>query len=654
MARRLTMQTLGPWRSIMLAVVGMLLLLWLVQAISIYAFVRVQRDFADLSASQVPRVVLASELGERSARLAGLATEILGTGPVRPDVLSDAEALAAGLRQALSDPLLTSTGLADAPGAGDRVLLSIRNLVARLERKRSLESALARQLEALRWLNVDIQDEIDPLLNDYEFNIQTAMQSLAESDDPAQRTAIIERVAEERRRRDLAAGLGGDASTSVTLLVQAAVATDPEQLGQLTSLVEDSLSRIKEEITRLPPGPEFLTLRQSLAALDRAGRAPDGPLMLRRDWFDLQSAVYADMQATQTGVADLQEILSAVTQAETETVLASIEASTERLRWMTIGLIVLALVVGIAGYLAVFRIVRSGIVVPLRALTDRMVRIAEGQHPADAGGHGNEITRIGLAVDEFNAALQSRDRAIADLQHAQDDLVQAGKMAALGQLSAGISHELNQPLAALGYRLTMLEQASRTGDLKAVDRQIERVTGLVERMNGVLSHLRRFASRSRHEKRPVPLADTIESLRVLFRGRLAHSGITLTVADGVSDRTVLADPILFEQVLVNLLSNSIDAIEEAGVDGQITIGGTAEGGTLHLTVSDNGVGLGEMSSEQAMDPFVTSKEVGSGMGLGLSISYNIARDMGGDLFLTPGETQGAVAHFLIPEEARNG
>ena len=101
-------------------------------------------------------------------------------------------------------------------------------------------------------------------------------------------------------------------------------------------------------------------------------------------------------------------------------------------------------------------------------------------------------------------------------------------------------------------------------------------------------------------------------------------------------------------MIINLISNALDAIEERNGDGRITLDATLTGGFVDLAVRDNGIGLGDLSPEEAVNPFVTSKEAGRGMGLGLSISYNIAKDMGGDLVLAPAPDEGVVARLRLP------
>jgi C4-dicarboxylate-specific signal transduction histidine kinase len=169
-------------------------------------------------------------------------------------------------------------------------------------------------------------------------------------------------------------------------------------------------------------------------------------------------------------------------------------------------------------------------------------------------------------------------------------------------------------------------------------------------MEAIISHLRRFARRSDNKREPLRLGDQIAGAVSLSAGPDRAGGRQISrQRRRAQRRRVMGDAILIEQVIINLLSNALDAIEERRA---ATAGSRwmprRTGGFVDLTVRDHGIGLGDLSPEEAVNPFVTSKEAGRGMGLGLSISYNIAKDMGGDLVLAPAPGQGVVARLRLP------
>lgn len=645
------MARLGLWQRLMLLIGGTVALMWLALALTSITFARFQTQFSGLAASQVPRIALTAELAGHSAQLAGLTTRIIGGEGETETQLAEVAAVADRLNAALTDPALQLPPELPQRVALDQLKRDLAGLPPLYERRKRLDESIARDIDALRWLNLDIQDEVDPLLNDYDFNIRARMLELQGQDDRPARAALIRQVALDRQLRDRVFQVGTDAGTAVTLLLQISVSDELRQLDQLEGLAYDLLARLGEQVAALPERTEFLTLRQSAERLRRLVDPPEGLVERRREAVALQAQIYGLIQSVQDGVAGLQDYLAGLAMTEKQRVLAAIAGTADAARGTMGALVALTLALGLVGLAIVFGVMRSRIVAPLRALTGRMLAIAGTTIPAT--GTVNEIDRIRAAVDEFDRAIAARDQAIRKLKNTQAELVQAGKMAALGNLSAGISHELNQPLAALRYRLVLLDGAEAAGDAAETRRQTDRITDLTDRMEAIISHLRRFARRADNTREALRLGDPVAGAVSLLQGRIEQVGADITVSDAARDAQVLGDPILIERVIINLLSNALDAIEEQGGDRRIVLDAVVDKGFVDLTVRDHGIGLGDLSPEEAVNPFVTSKEAGRGMGLGLSISYNIAKDMGGDLVLAPAPGQGVVARLRLPKLKTN-
>ncbi len=635
----------GLWQRLMLLVLGTVLLMWLALAVASVIFARFQRDFADLAAAQVPRIAMTGELASQSARLTTIATRIIGAEGASEKLIAELGAVAADLETSLASLQNGTTG-------GTAVTVAdlhrrIAALVPLTRRRHEQTEAMAQQLEALRWLNVDIQNEVDPLLSDYDFNIRAKMLDVESAADEPARARLLRQIALDRGLRDNVLQAGIDAGTVVTLLLQASVARDVRQVDQLGDLGFDMLARLAERMASLPEGDEFLTLRQSAGLLRQAFDLNRGLLAQRREMLTLDARIYAEISGVQQGLTDLQNGLAALAAAEKESVLAAISLGVGKARWSMTALAVLTLAMGAAGLMLIFGVMRRRIVGPLRDLISRMLDLSE------ASGtrlrhlpRRDEIARIRAAVDDFARAIEARDEAIEELRRTQENLVQTGKMAALGNLSAGISHELNQPLAALRYRLVLLDEARRAGNEAELARQLDRVADLSERMQAIISHLVRFARRADSRRAPVTLARSLDDAISLLKNRFNTAGIRPRTGRGIAGVTVLGHDVLIEQVIVNLLTNALDAVAGRG-DGTITVDACRAGEMIDLTVTDNGIGLGDLSPEDALNPFVTTKEAGRGMGLGLSISYNIAKDMGGDLQLASVAGGGVAAHFLL-------
>lgn len=251
-------------------------------------------------------------------------------------------------------------------------------------------------------------------------------------------------------------------------------------------------------------------------------------------------------------------------------------------------------------------------------------------------------------VREANERLEARvEERTRELREAQAELVQAGKLAALGTMAAGIAHELNQPLsgirtyAANGERLLGLARHEAAGD------NFRRIQALCERQDALIRQLKLFARRG-GGREPVDLIGRIDFVLDLLAERLAEQGVTptLDLPDGVPRTAlrVVGDAVRVEQLLTNLVGNALDALR--GVDSpRLEIALALEGRQLVLTVADSGPGIEEAALARLFDPFYTTKAVGDGLGLGLFISYGIVQDLGGRI--AAGNRPGGGAWFQV-------
>ena len=254
------------------------------------------------------------------------------------------------------------------------------------------------------------------------------------------------------------------------------------------------------------------------------------------------------------------------------------------------------------------------------------------------------------------AALQAAHDALestvvartAELRAAQSELVHAGKMAALGQMSAGLAHELNQPLTALR---TLTESAALLleQDRKPeVQGNLQRITRMVDRLARLTTRLKTFAHKAETPGAPVPLAHCLADAQasVAEAARLVNVAIVLDVQP--PDLQVLADEAALSSVLVNLMRNAIEAMQ-ATPERRLTIVARQRGPRATIEVSDTGHGIAADILPRLFEPFVTSKTAGSGLGLGLVISAQLLRSM--DASLSARNEVGGGACFVIDLKA---
>jgi len=211
----------------------------------------------------------------------------------------------------------------------------------------------------------------------------------------------------------------------------------------------------------------------------------------------------------------------------------------------------------------------------------------------------------------------------------------------LGQLSAGIAHQLNQPLAALRAYADNARTFIARGRIDSANDNLALIGDLTERIGKITKDLKVLARRQQTRTESVTLAPLIRSTVDQVEKANAANGVEI-VYDG-DDAKALAEPVGLQQVIGNLIQNGIDAMESVDGQGAKTLSLTSiiEGGRVKLVVADRGTGIDEAIIDKIFDPFFTTKDVGKGLGLGLSLSASIIQDMGGRLSAANREEGGA-------------
>lgn len=235
-----------------------------------------------------------------------------------------------------------------------------------------------------------------------------------------------------------------------------------------------------------------------------------------------------------------------------------------------------------------------------------------------------------------------REHAQQELFRAQDELVQAGKLSALGTMSASISHELNQPLAAIrsyAENAEILLDHQRTDDARGNLKLISELTG---RMASIIAHLRAFARRDRHAPESVALQPALDDALALLAKRRRAMDVEL-IRD-LPDATlwVQAGETRLRQVLGNLLANALDALTEKGPPRKLWISAEHNAEGVNLYIRDNGPGFSREALEHAREPFFTTKTRTQGLGLGLAICDTLMRALGGELLFANHPEGGAL------------
>jgi signal transduction histidine kinase len=268
------------------------------------------------------------------------------------------------------------------------------------------------------------------------------------------------------------------------------------------------------------------------------------------------------------------------------------------------------------------------------------------------------LSRISADKEKLRSTVQSLEQANHELKKAQQEIIRAEKLASVGRLSAGIAHEIGNPIGiVIGY-LDLLKQTDVT-DEEQVE-YIQRAEEEIERINTIIRQLLEVSRPSNMGRTTVAVHDLIEDLAHVLRMQPLLSGIALTLDLNSAEHTVWADANQLRQVFLNLIINAADAInsDSKEVEGRVTIGTRLisdddpdlgqSSDCLEISFTDNGSGIAEESLGNIFDPFFTTKDPGKGTGLGLSVSFTIIESLGGKMTGVSQEGNGTTMIISLP------
>lgn len=484
------------------------------------------------------------------------------------------------------------------------------------ERRFPLGERARAMSEELRWLQADLIEEVEPLIEDARFNMESAIDRVGPG-DAAQ--AGSRTLREESRKSEALLTINAHANLVVGLLGRLATVPTVEDLDATSHFIGEIADQLDIETKALANWTDTVTVSQIVARLLALSDAKTGLAALKRQ----ELAAIAEAQAllaenrrlvTRLGALISQEVsrTEAIARRAAERSAEAIVVGRNLLLAIAITSLAIAIVVG-------WFYVRRSLVARLEGLTLAATTIASGP-------------TMPVLPPPTDDELGDLARALAVFRQTRDDLVQAAKLAALGQMAAGISHELNQPLAAIRSHAHNSAILMERGRLEEARASLERIQGLTARMAELIGHLKRFARRPASTLEPVDLKAVVEGALSLFAQRIDEEQVEVRLAFPEGSVVVEAEEIRLEQVIVNLVSNALDALR-GREERRIEISVQAKDGRVLLRVSDTGAGIDAAAREAIFDPFFTTKPVGLGLGLGLSMSYNIVKDFGGALSL---------------------
>jgi len=277
-----------------------------------------------------------------------------------------------------------------------------------------------------------------------------------------------------------------------------------------------------------------------------------------------------------------------------------------------------------------------------------LLHILQGSHKDNQRLEVSRKAMIHIMGDlqETTAEIQRREQ---ELREKQEQLVQAGKLATLGELTTGVAHELNNPLNNIGLfvanAIDLLELG--VGNREQIGSELRHAMQQVRKASEIISHLRTFGRAAAVSREPVCLRQVIDRALSLMQEQLRLREIEVTVDLGPDEPVVLGNPIQLEQVFMNLLTNARDAMADSPRK-EIRISALVGSAAVEVAFTDTGHGVPPGLERRIFDPFFTTKEVGKGTGLGLSITYGIVKEHGGTISVVNRPNEGATFIIRLP------
>ncbi len=279
-----------------------------------------------------------------------------------------------------------------------------------------------------------------------------------------------------------------------------------------------------------------------------------------------------------------------------------------------------------------------------------LMHILQDAHQSNLRLENSRKAMIHIMSDlrETTAEVQRREH---ELREKQEQLVQAGKLATLGELTTGVAHELNNPLNNIGLfignAIDLIELG--TADPQHILQELHSAMQQVRKATEIISHLRTFGRVASVSYEPVVINQIVQRAISLMQGQLRLRQIEVVLHFPVEDVIVTGNPIQLEQVFLNLLTNARDAMADAKHK-VITITCVSTANMVEISFCDTGPGIPSELKQRIFDPFFTTKEVGAGTGLGLSITYGIVKEHQGTIMVDDLPCEGACFSLQLPRE----
>ena len=417
-----------------------------------------------------------------------------------------------------------------------------------------------------------------------------------------------------------------------------------QHLPDLSSLIAINLhsnevvESLGNDLSSLSASQDYLAVKQAVLDLTLLAKGHNNIFSIRRQERNLAEKSEVLLEAVRHELSGLNQLL---TEQADNAELAAQEAAQNVQATIKQGRIWAIFLVGgslLFLVLIVWLYIGHNIVARITSLNASMRSIASGDLDTEIQINGHdEIGAMALSLRSF------RDQ----LSTLQEELVQSGRLAAVGQLSAGIAHEINQPLSAIRHYTRNSTRLIQLGRTKEAEENLTHINLLTKRIITTISQLKSMAKGQPSNLQRVDVEKTIDNAMLMLSGDKVLADTHLVIDLPERKTQVYADPNQLEQVIRNLITNALDAVSD-NTHKTIRVNCQGDDDHVEIKVSDNGLGIPKALRKQILDPFFTTKKRGLNLGLGLSIAYNLVKGFGGKLTIDEDVETGATFCIQLP------
>ncbi|MEW6657954.1 MAG: HAMP domain-containing sensor histidine kinase [Thermodesulfobacteriota bacterium] len=387
-----------------------------------------------------------------------------------------------------------------------------------------------------------------------------------------------------------------------------------------------------EGVLRLQTGPQKERFHQTLGQYQKTLTLIEGILQKSSPGPDP-----ASLSSPEENLRNLGQQLLTMAEHWAKEERATIEGLFLRAVYLFIFSIILFVILGMVVAWYISRL----LVRPLMQMQNYMDKIAHGDFTPIPDSECKSL--------EFFTLFRAFNRMISELEHHQEQLVQSGKIAAVGTLTAGIAHELNNPINNIVLTAEALKEDFSTLDQEEAQDLIHDILVQSQRASEIVRNLLDFSRAEQPVREPVNIAQILRDTIKLVQNQITLSGVEVERDVPADLPIVYGNPKTLQQIFLNLLINAIQAMRDGGL---LTIRAQTEDGGhwLKVEVEDTGIGIEPEDLPHIFEPFYTTKEVGRGTGLGLSVSYSIAQKHGGHIEVKSQKGLGSTFTVVLPLE----